>query len=76
MKNQKLTRWFPDSINPVRSGVYQVKFPGSDRELYSRWSKGFWRKNAYDKNIAAMGTEHSYFARAMRGSMQWRGVAK
>lgn len=74
---QKLTDWFPDSIEPRREGVYEIRFENGNTlyALYSRWHKGFWRKNGEDRLQASKQTKHSFFAKAKRGEMQWRGLA-
>ena len=71
---EPLTPWYPDSTEPVRDGVYEVRFLVQGRRLYSRWFDGFWRSNSPSKKTAATKTEHSFHATAMRGTMQWRGV--
>lgn len=76
MTEQKLTEWFPDSVEPVRDGVYEVQFPTSKQRLFSRWHKGFWHRNSEIKSEAAKAKEQSYFAKALRGQMEWRGIAK
>ncbi len=76
MTEQNLTDWFPDSIEPVRSGVYEIRFPTSHDRLYSRWHKGIWRSNSTSKSDAAKSETESFFAKTFCGQMQWRGKAK
>ncbi len=76
MTKQKLTKWFPDSVEPVCSGVYEVRFPTSRGRLYSRWHKGVWRSISPSKSDAAKIEITSFCAKTFHGQMQWRGIAK
>mgnify|MGYP000010404038 CR=1 FL=1 len=67
----KKTVWFPDVINPVRIGIYQIQCFGR-RLSYSYWNGetwGFRCDNFYD----AFNHRHK---KSMGNIIKWRGLAK
>jgi len=73
MKTEKTTAWFPNTVNPVRKGFYQVFTPNCGANTYSYWNGSFWElctvgryKSGYDKKSRDMRKRNS----------QWRGLTK
>ncbi len=67
----KLTPWFPGTVKPVRSGVYQRKY-SSGKFLYCYW-------NGHHFECAARTIEDSlngFMGTSMTQNLPWRGVAK
>lgn len=71
--SQKLTRWFPADVKPVRAGVYQTRKGKELSDWFQFWSGTFWgvsQKSVFDayaeKNNPSWGFT----------TVEWRGLAK
>ena len=67
----KKTVWFPDVINPVRIGVYQIQCFGR-RLSYSYWNGRQWGYRCDSFNDALINREW----KAIGNVVKWRGLAK
>ena len=69
----KLTPWYPNTINPVRKGLYEVRIP-KGVHLWSFWTGERWNYAEISVQRAVTINKRSMLMYNM--PMQWRGVAK
>lgn len=69
----KLTPWYPGTVKPVRSGVYQRLYDNGDGSIakYCYWTGARW-KTWHDTPHLAMLVE----AISLFQELPWRGVVK
>jgi hypothetical protein len=65
----KLTPWFPGSIKPVRTGVYQQMAKGVIG--YQLWTGSYWSLWHQSASVAAQCKDYSWFQ-----NDPWRGLAQ
>lgn len=70
MTERKLTPWFPGTVKPARSGVYERR-NGQGCRWYSMWASGRWWGNWATVARASNRWEYTGFS----GVLQWRGLA-
>lgn len=66
------TEWFPGSVKPVRSGVYerQYKYGKSHIYRFNNWNGQFWGMSSFNPHDAAKFGEEA----APNQSLFWRGL--
>lgn len=66
------TAWYPPSIKPVRTGVYQRDMQGSGNGEYSYWNGAFWGGWGNRIEIAARNAGSPSSVQ----DADWRGLAQ
>lgn len=70
MSKQRLTDWFPPSVNPVRAGLYEMKSCYGDI-YFNKWDGKSWHWGSRYKQIASK----SQAVKAREDCRAWRGLA-
>ena len=71
-----LTPWYPSKVNPVRRGVYEVRFRGSltyRGSQYALWDGTTW---GWASAIPDYAAEFPLLNYGPNQNKQWRGVMK
>lgn len=66
----KKTPWLPGSVKPIRSGVYERRYP-TGAISFSKWDGKRWRVQGFSVGIANNIPEVS-----MWQDLPWRGLAR
>ena len=69
MAKQKLTAWFPATVQPVHLGVYERELPYPDS--FSFWTGTYWLWSARTPKNAATSRGTS-----VHQGVPWRGLAE
>ena len=69
----KLTPWYPETVTPVRSGVYQRLYANGDSNIakYCYWTGARWKSWHHTPQLATLVEAVSLFQ-----ELPWRGIAK
>lgn len=74
---RKLTRWYPSTVLPVRSGFYQRIGPSKlIFYYYFDSSKGYWLLGGWTVLRNAVKNQHHNGSRTSSPDMKWRGILK
>ena len=70
----KTTPWFDMSVEPVRDGVYELRWK-NNIVFYARFWRGYWRTANIMHSLAAIQKAHSIGV--ILGDVKaWRGLAE
>lgn len=70
MQEPELTPWFPSSVNPRKTGVYQ-RMDEHSKIYYSKYTHAGWCWLAFTADVAESSNAVSQFQ-----SLPWRGLCK
>lgn len=71
----KLTPWFPNSIKPVREGVYQIRGASFYEPNYRRWNGNGWSET-YETPSGSVQSDMRLSYKHGQDMTGWRGIEK